>query len=214
MSARRALVAPLCWTSICSQVTWEVSDVRKTSRVISHLGIIIALLGGVGGFGLQPIMAQAPPPGAQSPHAMTVGAPAGSISGHVYRADNGAPLAGVVLTLHFTRWSPALGGIPAPPPAVRAGADGAYTFSSLEPENYTIQIEQRGGFLVPQPPIRRATVAAGQATQNIDFRLQPAAAISGTVYNVRQRPAAGDDCGRFLPKFQPESRDGRLSRLR
>jgi protocatechuate 3,4-dioxygenase beta subunit len=177
------LVAPLCWTSICSQVTWEVSDVRKTSRVMSHLEIIIALLGGVGGFGLQPIMAQTPPPGAQLPHAMTVGAPAGSISGHVYRADNGAPLASVVLTLHLTHWLPPVGGPPAPPPAVRTGLDGAYTFSSVEPEDYTIQVGQRGGFLVPQPPIRRATVAAGQATQDIDFRMQPAAAISGSVHD-------------------------------
>lgn len=129
------MVAPLGWTSACMQAAWEVSNVGKTSRVISHLGIIFALLGGVGGFDLKTIMAQAPWPGAQSPQATTVGAAEGSITGHVFRADNGAPLAGVVLTLHLTRWSPASGGIPVPPPAARTGADGTYAFSSLRPEN-------------------------------------------------------------------------------
>ena len=180
---------------------------RKTTRVISHLGIIIALHGGVGGFGLRPIMAQAPPPRAQSPHAMTVGCPDGSISGHVYRADDGAPLAHVVVTLHLTHRSPPVGGPPAPPPAVRTGSDGAYTFSSLEPENYTIQIEQRAGFLVPQPPIRRATVAAGQATQNIDFRLQPAAAISGSVDDEYDDPLPGMTAAVFCqnPDLDPRT---------
>jgi protocatechuate 3,4-dioxygenase beta subunit len=173
--------------------------VYKSSRVVFHLEIIIALLGGVLGFGLQRIRAQTPPPGAQSPQTMSESAPTGSISGHVYRADTGAPLTGVVLTLHLTRWSPPVGGPPAPPPATRTGSDGAYTFSSLQPENYTIQIEQRGGFLVPQPPIRRATVAAGQATQNIDFRLQPAAAISGSVDDEYDDPLSGMTAAVFCP---------------
>ena len=199
---------------------------RRTD--IPRLGIIIVLLGGVLGFGPQGVRAQTSAPGAQSPQTMPESVPTGSIAGHVYRADTGAPLVGVVLTLHLTRWVPPVGGPPAPPPAVRAGADGAYTFSSLQPENYTIQIEQRSGFLAPQSPIRRATVAAGQATQNIDFRLQPATAISGNVHDEYDDPLPGmtaavfcqnpdlDPRGRLrrvLADFREDGRPGEFSRV-
>lgn len=172
---------------------------HRTARLLFNQGVIIALLGCVLGFGSQRAMAQASPPGPQSPQAIPVGSPVGSISGHVYRADTGAPLAGVVLTLSLTRWQEPAAGPPAPPPAVRSGPDGAYTFSSLEANSYTIQVWQRGGFLVPQPPIRRAIVAAGQATQNIDFRLQPAAAISGSVRDLDDDPLHAMAVSVFCP---------------
>ncbi len=131
----------------------------------------------------------------------------GSISGHVYRADTGEPLAGVVLTLNLTRWQRPVAGPPAPPPAVRTGADGAYTFSSVEANDYTIQIWPRGGFIATWPPTHRATVAAGEATRGIDFRLEPAAAVSGSVLDEYNDPLPGLTAVVFCP--DPNDAPGR-----
>jgi hypothetical protein len=176
-------------------VGWPPLEVLMGSRRIS--GMMIALLCGAFSLSVASTIAQTPPPQPQSPP--QVNAPAGTISGHVYRADTGAPLAGAVLQLLVNR-RPVLGApMPPPPPAVRTGADGAYTFGSLEPGSYSVALSQRAGFLPPRPSSQRAFVAAGEATQNIDFRLQSAAAISGSVHDEYNDPLPGMTAAVFCP---------------
>jgi hypothetical protein len=184
-------------TIVFGAITGEASKMRRTN--IPRLGIIIVLLGGVLGFGPQGGRAQTSAPGAQAPPTMPESVPTGSIAGHVYRADTGAPLAGAVLQLLVNRRPVLSAGPPAPPPAVRTGPDGAYTFGSLEPGSYSVQLSQRAGFLAPRPPSQRAFVAAGQATQDIDFRLQSAAAISGSVHDEYNDPLPGMTAAVFCP---------------
>src|SRR5579863_5600455 len=118
---------------------------RSDLSLPNTISLFVSLLS----LGLPGVKAQTPPERTRM----------GALSGHVYRADTGAPLSGAVLTLHLTRRQRLAIGPPAQPRAVRSGRDGAYTFSSLETNNYTIQIWPPGGFLQPQPPIRRTTVA-------------------------------------------------------
>ena len=117
------------------EINWKPWGMLMPGRRLFHAGMIIALLCGAFAFRGQSTSAQAPPPQPQSQQPGPVHAPTGSLSGHVYRADTGAPLAGVVLTLNFSRWQEPAAGPPAPPAAVRSGPDGAYTFSSLEANN-------------------------------------------------------------------------------
>jgi hypothetical protein len=112
---------------------------------------------------------------------------AASISGHVYRADTGAPLAGMIVTLQASGAdfgvrgaSFAMGAITAP--------DGSFQFTDLDPGTYVAWT--RPGGLFKQGPTRSVTVAAGQNATN-DIRLQPTGIISGTVTDQDGVPIEG-----------------------
>ncbi|MGA2075541.1 MAG: carboxypeptidase-like regulatory domain-containing protein [Terriglobia bacterium] len=157
-------------------------------RRVFRAGMIIALLCGAFAFGGQSTIAQTATSGPQSPLA---NAPAGSISGRVYRADTGAPLPGNVLTLHLNRRPVLSEGPPGGPPTARSGPEGGYAFASVDPGSYSIQIWPSAGFVTPEPPIQRVMVPSEGGAQNIDFRLQPAGVISGSVHDEYNDPLQG-----------------------
>jgi hypothetical protein len=149
-------------------------------------------------------------PGAQGEQQTQPPAPSaaatGSISGHVYRADNGAPVVGATVVLLFS------GPRPPPstgfgrlqfnrPPQARTGPDGAYQFPNLEPGNYTLRADRSGfvavsygvppGDLIPPFPGTEISVAAGQFVAGIDVRLPPEGSISGNVRDQDGLPVEG-----------------------
>jgi protocatechuate 3,4-dioxygenase beta subunit len=114
----------------------------------------------------------------------------------VCRADTGAPLAGVIVELEvpeLTQWQ-SHGGPTVD--AVRTGPDGAYKFSGVDPDRYTVVPRAPDSF-VPQWSTRPMNVSAGQAIENVDFSLQPAGTVSGSVH---------DQDGDPMPAFQVEIR--------
>src|SRR5271154_1999536 len=69
------------------------------------------------------------PPQQQSQQPAPASVTTGSVSGHVYRSDTGAPLAGIVIGL-WTAFPPGRMPLPPPPPrGTRTGTDGSYKFS-------------------------------------------------------------------------------------
>jgi protocatechuate 3,4-dioxygenase beta subunit len=155
------------------------------------IGMIITALCCAVGFGQRSALAHVAQEqsAAQKPTAGSV--TTGIISGHVTRADTGAPIAGVILALYPDPWIVPGGPAPLPPLGARSGADGAYTFASVEPGSYRAQIQQRSGFVTPERASGRISVVAGQGVQNIDFRLQPGGAISGSVHDEENDPIKG-----------------------
>lgn len=154
---------------------------------IFHAAMIIALLYGAFTFSRQSATAPAPPPEQQSQQPGRAAAPAGSISGHVYRADSGAPLAGAIVSLWLVP-SPGAGNpFPNGPPlrqAARSGPDGAYKFS-VEPDVYGLKVE-RNGFVDGYYP--NISVAAGHSITDVEVRLRLAGTISGSVHDQNGQP--------------------------
>ena len=70
----------------------------------------------------------------------------GSVSGHVYRADTGAPIAGAILHLNRYRDRDQIeGNAPVPPPlAARTGPDGSLHFCSGGTRDYGVDLERQG----------------------------------------------------------------------
>jgi len=133
-------------------------------------------------------------PGQQSQAPPAVAVSAGSMSGHVYRADTGAPLAGAIVTLTGVRPATPADGIAEVPIAqqsARTGTDGSYKFASLEPGTYYQIAVEHGGYFVRGFFGRDVPVAAGQAVSGIDIRLQPAGAVSGNVHDQDSAPLKG-----------------------
>ena len=101
----------------------------------------------------------------------------GTVSGHVYRADTGAPFVGAVVTLNPCF----IAGVPWFLKTT-SGADGSYTVSA-RPFCYTATVsapgfvpENHGSDIHPW-----ANVSSGTKVENIDFHLAVAAVISGSV---------------------------------
>jgi hypothetical protein len=127
-----------------------------------------------------------------SAHAQTVGQGQAQISGHVFRADTGEPVAEASVTLEpidaplRQRW-----------PSEATGVDGTFRITTA-PGRYLVDASALN-FLgktyseTGQQPSRPTTIslAAGQTVENIDFRLDPAGAISGTVFNDDNQPIEG-----------------------
>ena len=124
--------------------------------------------------------------------AQTVGQDQAQLSGHVYRADTGEPIAAANVTLE-----PIDGPLRQTWPTVATGLDGTFSISTA-PGRYFVDASavnflgksySEGG----RQPSRRKTISviAGQKVENIDFRLDPAGAISGTAYDDDNRPLEG-----------------------
>jgi hypothetical protein len=114
------------------------------------------------------------------------------ISGHVYRADTGAPLAKGQVTL-----------IPVTGTAVHVtgerrftltNGDGAYEFSQVAAGTYTVAARLSGFIgryfddVTSEENARILTISAGDNLDKIDIRLGAAGVISGTVLDEENRP--------------------------
>lgn len=122
--------------------------------------------------------------------------PPGKISGHVYRADTGEPLARAVVRLlpSGSRNQPA----PAPQ-STRTGADGAFLFAVVNPGNYTVLAEHAGfvsefyGEREPGGAAQPIKLASGENHEKADILLVAAGVISGTVYDEENEPIEAID---------------------
>jgi hypothetical protein len=124
--------------------------------------------------------------------AQTVGQAHAQISGHVYRADTGEPISEANVTLEpidaplRQRW-----------PMAPTGLDGSFAIA-IAPGRYfahagALNFLGRTYSESRQQPSRATLISltAGQKIENIDFRLDPAGAISGTVYDDDNKPIEG-----------------------
>jgi hypothetical protein len=137
-----------------------------------------------------------------------------SVSGHVYRADTGAPIARAILHLNPYRNHGQIDGTaPVPSPlAARTGPDGSYTFAAVTPGDYGVDLERQsfvalivGSANEPEPS--HMSLETGQHLRDLDYKLQPAGAISGSVRDEDGVPMQGISVSAFcsLPTF---SQDG------
>jgi protocatechuate 3,4-dioxygenase beta subunit len=130
----------------------------------------------------------------------------GQVTGHVYRADNNEPIPRAVVSLN------PMGGrginVTASPQSTRTDVNGAYTFVTVTPGNYTLSA-QHSGFInemfmravmgtVPET----VTVAAGETLNKIDIRLLAAGVISGTVLDEDNQPLEGAQVAAIRIRFQ------------
>lgn len=102
--------------------------------------------------------------------------PPGSISGHVYRADNGEPLSKAIVTLTGPSER-----------VTRTEADGSYSFVNVSPGDYGIEVV-RAGFIGGN---YQALVKPGGKAENVDVRLPLAGVISGRVADLDGDPVEG-----------------------
>jgi hypothetical protein len=113
--------------------------------------------------------------------------PAAQISGHVFRADTGEPLAKAIVSLFPPQEN--LGD----QRIVRTTADGAFAFTGLLAGTYSVSAE-RNGFVFQfgggDFNTRSLSVRAGQELTQITLRLIPAGLISGTVIDEDRDPVA------------------------
>jgi hypothetical protein len=114
------------------------------------------------------------------------------ISGHVYRADTGEPISDAVVSLEplQTASSGAF-------PQARTESDGSFVFPQVAPGTYNIEADAVGflgksyGVDGPQSRPQLVSLKASQNIEGINFRLDAAGAISGTVYDENDKPVAG-----------------------
>lgn len=105
------------------------------------------------------------------------------VSGHVYRADTGAPLAGAVVTLRPCYVAGSMWVLTA-----TTAADGSYTVS-VRPFCYLASASSPG--FVPQPPGGTPfNLKPGDKVDSVDFHLPVAAIISGSVFDGTSQPVA------------------------
>jgi hypothetical protein len=163
----------------------------KAGEEIAHIDfhVPLAITGYGGGFLVEGLILPPPAPGPGM----------GSVSGHVYRADTGAPVAGAILHLNrqHLNLDQVVGNAPAPSPlAERSGTDGAYTFALVEPGDYSVHVERQGfapigGQGPPDTQPSPIFLETGQHLGNLDYKLQPTGAISGSVRDQDGGPLKG-----------------------
>jgi hypothetical protein len=107
---------------------------------------------------------------------LTPTGPPGEISGHVYRADSGAPIPKAIVTVRGPSER-----------MTRTEADGSYSFVNVYPGNYGIEVT-RTGFI---DGTSRALVKPGEKVEKIDVRLPLAGVISGKVIDLDSDPVEG-----------------------
>jgi hypothetical protein len=119
---------------------------------------------------------------------------AGSVSGHIYRADTRVPLGGAVIHLYRYRTDDQIRSRQfVLPYATRSGSDGAYTFALVAPGTYTLSTEHYGFASIPANGAPTASkdriaVGAGESIHDVDVQLQPTGAISGNVSDQNNFP--------------------------
>lgn len=116
----------------------------------------------------------------------------GEISGHVYRADDGAPIAMATVTLTM---DVELDDYRIPVQrSARTDDGGSYAFTQLVPGEYTLRAERRGfasrvfDRAGSASDSKKITVSAGRANDKFDFRLYVGGTILGTVLDDENQP--------------------------
>jgi hypothetical protein len=131
--------------------------------------------------------------------------PPGQISGHIYRADTGDPLAQTIIALQDTHAQS-----PGNTKAERTTLDGEYSFTQIAPGNYFVTAYRRGfvgqtyGLDRPYAQPKLLTLGPGQHLEGIDLWLSPNPDIVAMVdeplaaaYSPEQRLHLGFGPGRF-----------------
>jgi len=121
---------------------------------------------------------------------------AGKISGHVYRADTGAPLAKANVTLRGGPQKDVPGTfVPASTPeTARTAPDGSFSFTDVAPGSYVIRVDRTGyvgqfyGQIRGMRTGTRVAISAGQSVENVDVHLSAAGVISGAIYDEDNEP--------------------------
>ncbi len=130
----------------------------------------------------------------------------GQISGHVYSAETGAPLAKAVVSLSSQE-----DGNSQETASVQTGPDGSFSFSALVAGKYDVSVE-RCGFVTQSYEAASTSsgdsddaisLAAGQRLEGIDFQLQRGGVISGTVTDQDGEPVPGLLVQAMAFPFQP-----------
>jgi hypothetical protein len=119
----------------------------------------------------------------------------GQISGHVYRADSGAPIVKASVAL-----MPASGSSTSLKSEKRftvSDVEGAYTFDQVSPGTYAIKVEH-SGFIsqyfddeTNMRYVQALTINPGEKLDRIDIRLTAAGVISGTLLDQDNQPVVG-----------------------
>jgi hypothetical protein len=113
--------------------------------------------------------------------------PTGQISGHIYSASTGAPLAKAVVALEFQSQE-------ANPPSVETGSDGTFVFTSLPPGKYSLSVERCGylpGSFENNDFSSLISLRPAEKREGIDIRLQRGGVISGSVTDADNEPVPG-----------------------
>ncbi len=110
----------------------------------------------------------------------------GTVSGHIYRSDSGAPLPKASVTLNIAQVNTATSQIL--PQTVRTDSSGAFQFTQVAPGRYTARADHIGFVAAgygedptKQIPMSPFTVAPGQNLVKIDITLGAAGIISGNI---------------------------------
>jgi hypothetical protein len=115
--------------------------------------------------------------------------PSGQISGHVYSAATGQPLAKAVITLQLRSDEPN-------PPSFETASDGAFAFTALPAGTYDVLIERCGYMTRAAEDSSRDSDAvivlgAGQKREGLDYHLLRGGVISGSVTDADNEPVPG-----------------------
>lgn len=120
----------------------------------------------------------------------------GTVSGHVFRSDSGAPMSKATVTLLAQGQPNANSQIL--PQTVRTDSSGAFQFTQVAPGRYTVRADHIGfvtaGYgqdLSKQLPVTTFTVGPGQDLLKIDITLGAAGIICGTVTDGDNDPMEG-----------------------
>ena len=164
---------------------------------LAPLALALCLLGSLR------VAAQGVPVQANETAKGQVSARAPLISGHVYRADTGAPLARIVVTL-YTPIAISNGRYP----RAETETDGSYRFYDVQPntyhafaacEGFVRQDYSRDGTLEG----KFLTVNSENPLQNIDFHLALAGIISGSVVDERDKAVGEIEVSAVRLVFSP-----------
>lgn len=130
----------------------------------------------------------------------------GTISGHIYRADNRAPVVGAAVSLKR-----AGGGVTHTAPA-NSDSTGSYTFTNVPPGKYSVEAECAGylkgmyndnvdGSDDDDDNSSQFTLKPGASRNHVDIRLDLLGAISGTVLDENGKPVSGLRVTAAIPFF-------------
>lgn len=125
----------------------------------------------------------------------------GQISGRVLRSDTGAPVSKVVVTI----WRAAQARSSF---SVRTDSSGAFLLKQVDPGTYRLRA-QKGGFIAKiygqrgSGPGTTIGVEAGETLKDILFRLDPAGAVSGNVFDEDRDPVEGLTVAALRLRFFP-----------